>query len=68
LALAWAKAREYAPVSLVSDGISAEAAQALGFTSYLSAQAALAAAFQQHGSDARVIVLPYAPDTLPLLE
>jgi nickel-dependent lactate racemase len=68
LALAWAKAREYAPVSLVSDGISAEAARALGFTSYPSPQEALAAAFDLYGSDAHVTVLPYAPDTLPLME
>jgi nickel-dependent lactate racemase len=66
LALAWAKVRERAPVSLVSQGIRPEEAAALGFTPYASAQDALDAALRRHGPLARVTVLPQAPESLPL--
>lgn len=66
VALAWAKMRERANISLVSGGISAEDARALGFTPYPSVDDALAAALRVHGAGASVNVLPYAPDTLPL--
>ncbi len=66
VALAWAKMRERANISLVSGGISAEDARALGFTPYPSVDDALAAALRVHGAGASINVLPYAPDTLPL--
>ena len=67
VALAWAKSREHAPVSLVSDGISREDALALGFTPYASVDDALQAALRWHGADATVSVLTHAPEILPLL-
>ncbi|MCD6518448.1 MAG: nickel-dependent lactate racemase, partial [Anaerolineae bacterium] len=67
LTLAWAGTREKAEVFLVSGGISPEEARALGFRPFPSVQDALGAAFARHGPDARVMVLPYAPDILPLL-
>lgn len=68
LALAWAKSRRLAAVSLVSDGIADDEARALGFTPYRSVDEALSAAFRKHGLGAKVTVLTHAPDTLPLLE
>ncbi len=67
LALAWSKAREHAAISIVSDGIAPEESRALGFVPYVTVEQALQAAFARHGSDATLSVLPYAPDTLPLL-
>jgi nickel-dependent lactate racemase len=67
LALAWAKVRQRVRVSLVSDGISREAARALGFQPFDSVQAALDEGFRRHGAEASLAVLPFAPDTLPVL-
>ncbi|HEY3342869.1 MAG TPA: nickel-dependent lactate racemase [Anaerolineae bacterium] len=67
VALAWAKSREHAPVSLVSDGIPREDALALGFTPYASVDDALQAAFQRLGPEASVNVLTHAPEILPIL-
>ena len=67
LALAWARVRSNAAISLVSGGIQAEEARALGFTPYGTVQAALDAAFRRHGPDASVTVLTHAPDSLPIL-
>ena len=67
LALAWAKVRRNAAISLVSGGIRVEEARALGFTPYTSIDEALAAAFRRHGPDAKVTVLTHAPDSLPIL-
>lgn len=67
VALAWAKVREHAPVSLVSDGISRDDALALGHTPYDSVADALAAALRKHGNDATVSVITHAPEILPLL-
>lgn len=67
LALAWAKVRQRATVSLVSGGITAEETRALGFHPFGSLDAALEDAFQQYGSRATVIVLTHAPDMLPLV-
>lgn len=66
LALAWAKVRQRAQVSLVSGGISAAGARALGFIPFDDLDAALADAFQRHGAEARVTVFTHAPDTLPV--
>jgi nickel-dependent lactate racemase len=67
LALAWAKVREWAPVSLVSGGITPEEARALGFSPFASVEAALEDAFRRQGSGAQVTVLTHAPDMLPVL-
>ncbi len=67
LALAWAKMRERAAISLVSDGISAQESAALGFSKHSSIDDALASALQQHGQDATVTVMTHAPEMLPIL-
>ena len=67
VALAWAKVREHAPVSLVSDGIPRDDARALGFTPFESIDDALAAALRRHGPDATISVLTHAPEILPLM-
>lgn len=65
LALAWAKVRDFAPVSLVSGGIGDEEARALGFTPFSSVEDAIEAAHGDLGDDASVSVLTKAPDMLP---
>ena len=69
LALAWAKVREHAAVSLVSDGITAEEARALAFhqsfTPFSSVEDAIAEALGDMGNNATVSVLTQAPDMLP---
>jgi len=67
LALAWAKVREHAGVSLVSDGITDEESRALGFTPYSSVEDALEEATASLGSQAAVSVLTQAPDMLPII-
>ena len=67
VALAWAKVREHAPVSLVSGGIPREDALALGHTPFDCVDDALRAALAKHGSDAAISVLTHAPEILPLL-
>ena len=67
LALAWAKVREHAPVSLVSGGITGEEARALGFTPYPSVEEAIAEALGDLGNNATVTVLTQAPDMLPVM-
>ena len=67
LALAWARIRQRAEVYLVSGGISIEETRALGFTPCEDVHSALEAALRKHGPDARVNVLPHAPETLPIL-
>jgi nickel-dependent lactate racemase len=66
LALAWAKMRQRACISLVSDGISDEETRALGFTPFASLDDALAEALGRHGPEARVTVLTHAPEMLPI--
>lgn len=68
LALAWANARRRATVAMVSGGITAEETRALGFQPFDTLDEALGDAFARHGAQARVTVLPFAPDTLPLLD
>ncbi len=67
LTLAWANARERASVSMVSGGISDDEARRLSFAPFPTIDAALADAFARHGANATVTVLPFAPDTLPIL-
>ena len=68
LALAWAKVRQRASVYLVSGGISPVEARQLAFEPFADVQEALAAALQRHGAGASINILPYAPDTLPILK
>lgn len=68
LAWAWANVRQRATIALVSDGIDDEQTRQLGFAPYPSVQDALDAALERHGGNATICVLPYAPDTLPLLD
>lgn len=68
LALAWANVRRRATISIVSRGIAAEEARALGFVPFATVEEALDDAFRRHGHNAMVSVLPCAPDTLPLLD
>jgi nickel-dependent lactate racemase len=65
LAIAWAQVREREEVWMVSDGISPEESEKLGFRYFASIQEALDAALAQKGSGARVTVLTHAPDMLP---
>lgn len=67
LALAWSKMRERERVSIVSGGIDAAAAGALGFAPFASVDEALGDAFDRHGTGASVIVMTHAPELLPLL-
>ena len=66
LAMAWAMVRTGRQVSLVSDGVSVEETQALGYVSFPTVQAALREALHRHGPEARVHVLPRAAETLPV--
>lgn len=66
LALAWAQVKERAQVWIVSDGISDEVAKAVRFVPFPSVQEAVDAALRQAGPGARVAVIPYAPECLPL--
>ncbi len=68
LALAWAKTRRHASISLVSGGISPEETRALGFAPFVSVGAALDDAFLRHGPQATVMILTHAPDMLPVVE
>jgi len=67
LALAWANVGRQAKVSLVSGGIDDDTARAIGFSPFPDAQTALDAALAEQAASARVAVLPFAPDTLPLV-
>ena len=67
LALAWAKMRQRASISLVCGGISGEEARALQFTSFASVDDALAAALCHYGSEAKVTMLTHAPEMLPII-
>lgn len=66
LAIAWAKVREKASVIMVSPGIPPEDKRSLGFHHADSLEQALREAFRRQGPEARVAVLPHAPDTLPI--
>ena len=68
LALAWARIRERADVSLVSHGITDQDARALAFTPFASVDDALNAALGKYGKDATINVLTHAPDLLPILD
>ena len=65
-AVAWSRIRDFAEISLVSDGISAEDCRALGFQSFPSLDAALTDARRRLGKDASVAVMTHAPETLPI--
>jgi nickel-dependent lactate racemase len=67
LAMAWANTRRRARICLVSSGISDKDAKAVSFTPFATVDEALEDALARHGQQALVCVLPYAPDTLPLI-
>ncbi len=67
LAMAWANTRRRARICIVSGGVSDEDATAVNFTPFATVDEALEAALARHGQQASVCVLPYSPDTLPLL-
>ncbi|MDR3635485.1 MAG: nickel-dependent lactate racemase [Isosphaeraceae bacterium] len=62
-----AKVRRKARVKYVSDGLSSEILSGLFVEPALSVESALAEALAQHGSDARVAVIPKGPYVLPTL-
>lgn len=66
LAMAWASVRSGRQISLVSDGISGDETQALGYVPFPTVQEALEEALHRHGPEARVYVLPRAAETLPV--
>lgn len=68
LAIGWAKVKERESVYLVSSGIGDEDAKKLGFTPFPSVCEALAAAFREKGSTAKITVLTHAPDMLPIIK
>ncbi len=65
-AVAWSRIREFADISLVSGGISADDCRALGFQPFDSLDSALGDARLRLGKDASVAVMTHAPDTLPI--
>ncbi|MEA3345909.1 MAG: nickel-dependent lactate racemase [Chloroflexota bacterium] len=67
LAIAWARVRAGRQISLVSDGISAQETEALGYVPFATVQEALEEALSRHGPDAKVHILPRAAETLPVV-
>ena len=67
-AVAWARIRETADISIVSDGITPNDCRALGFRHFASLDDALADARLRLGRDASVSVMTHAPETLPLFQ
>ena len=67
LAIAWAQVKEREAVYIVTDGISAEEANKLGFKYFRTVQEALDAALQEKGPEANITVLTHAPDMLPVI-
>lgn len=68
LAIGWAQVKERETVFIVSDGICGEDAIQLGFVPFTSVKAALEAALQRKGANARVTVLTHAPDMVPIVK
>lgn len=67
LAMAWGQVRKRAGVIMVSDGISRDDANNLGFRYADDVEKALEIAFKKHGSNSKVTVLTHAPDMLPTI-
>ncbi|MHA1616683.1 MAG: nickel-dependent lactate racemase [Candidatus Njordarchaeales archaeon] len=68
LAIAWGKVRRRADIILVSEGISEEETEKLGFKYAETIDEALKMAFKKHGDNARIVAIPHGCDTLPILE
>jgi nickel-dependent lactate racemase len=66
LAIAWANVRLNKQVNIVSDGLSSSEITNLGCVPYEDVPSALEAAFERHGPNAKVTILPFAPETLPI--
>ncbi len=67
LALAWAQVRQREQVYIVSEGISPEDAEKLGFTPFDTVEQAVESALTVMGKQAKIAVLTHAPDTLPVI-
>lgn len=63
-----AKCREKAKIYLISDGISDNEIRGMGIFPAKSTQSVLDNVLQEYGNEAKILVLPTAPNTLPLLE
>jgi len=61
-----AKMRERIEIVLVSDGLKREQVEAMGFKKADSVQAAVGKSLEKKGKDARAVVFPQGPITLPL--
>jgi nickel-dependent lactate racemase len=66
LAIAWAMAREHAPIISYSPGISPEEKAALGHTHAPTLEWAVEEALRRQGPNARLTVLTHAPELLPI--
>jgi len=63
-----AKCKEKAKIYLISEGINDKDVIEMGFLPAKSAQSVLNDALKRHGKEAKILVLPSASITLPLLE
>lgn len=68
LAIAWGNVRKRADIVIVSDGISREDAEKLGFGYAENIDNAIENALRKHGNDSRIIAVPHGCDTLPIIE
>ncbi len=68
LAIAWGNVKRRAEIIIVSDGISREDAEALGFSYAENVDEALNKAFRKHGANSKVIAVPHGCDTLPIVD
>ncbi|GAG45346.1 unnamed protein product, partial [marine sediment metagenome] len=63
-----AKCKEKAKIYLISEGIQDKDIMGMGMLPAKSTQSVLSDVLKNYGDDAKVLVLPTAPITLPLLE
>ena len=66
LLITWSKIRERAEVLLVSQGLSPDEAEKLGFRYFEDIEKALDYAFKKHGNNSKVSILTHAAETLPV--
>ncbi len=66
LLITWAKIRERAEVLLVSQGLSPDEVEKLGFRYFENIEKALDYAFKKHGNNSKVSILTHAAETLPV--
>ena len=63
-----ALARELADVTIVSEGITPADCKAMGFAHTNSIDDALGTALEKQGPDAKILLLPYGPKVVPVLQ